>query len=162
MNEKNLIKLASFYVSDWHLTTMLVPYVNRNLTEGTQIINILEEDLVKNIETLIEKLNFKDKEKILDLNWKKIKPLNKEKIEKIVDDNIGKANVSFIVVGTEKYIENANNLIYKTIENCETNNKIKVINCFNVTRLKGKINGVLGNYDKLLNTSGEREIQEIY
>ena len=29
--ESNFIKLCSFYVSDWHLVTMLLPYINKKI-----------------------------------------------------------------------------------------------------------------------------------
>ena len=31
VQDNNLTKLCSFYVSDWHLVTMLLPYINQKI-----------------------------------------------------------------------------------------------------------------------------------
>lgn len=50
---ENIEKLCSFYASEWHLTTMLLPYINRELEKNTKIITILEKDIEENIKTLV-------------------------------------------------------------------------------------------------------------
>ncbi|MDO5557146.1 MAG: hypothetical protein Q4G05_02755 [Clostridia bacterium] len=162
MNEKNLIKLAAFYVSDWHLTTMLLPYINKNLKEEVKVITILENDLYENIDTLVGKLNFEDKEKILDINWKKNIPLNYEKICSILEKRKNYQKICIIINGNEKYIENANILLNKIIDKEIIDGEIKIVNCFDVTRLVGKLDSVLDKHDKILNTSGEKEITDVY
>ena len=52
----NIEKLCSFYVSDWHLVTMLLPYINKEINENANIITILENNIEENIKTLIKKL----------------------------------------------------------------------------------------------------------
>ena len=69
VQKNNLTKLCSFYVSDWHLVTMLLPYINQKINEQAKIATILEKDIRENVETLVEKLNLKNREKILNLNW---------------------------------------------------------------------------------------------
>ena len=32
--KKNIFKLCSFYVSDWHIVTMLLPYINSQINEN--------------------------------------------------------------------------------------------------------------------------------
>ena len=51
----NIEKLCSFYVSDWHLVTMLLPYINKEINENANIITILENNIEENIKTLIKK-----------------------------------------------------------------------------------------------------------
>ena len=65
--EKTIEKICSFYVSDWHLVTMLLPYINKEINEKANIITILEKDIEQNIKTLIDKLNLKNKQKILNV-----------------------------------------------------------------------------------------------
>ena len=36
-------RLCSFYVSEWHLVTMILPYINKELNEKAKIINITEK-----------------------------------------------------------------------------------------------------------------------
>lgn len=69
-SKNNIEKLCSFYVSDWHLVTMLLPYINKQINEKANIITILEKGIEENIRTLIKKLNLKNEEKILNINWK--------------------------------------------------------------------------------------------
>ena len=69
MNDKNkkFMKLCSFYVSDWHLVTMLLPYINKQINEETKIATIIENDIKNNVEVLVKKLNLKNQEKILKI-----------------------------------------------------------------------------------------------
>ena len=79
--KNNIEKLCSFYVSDWHLVTMLLPYINKQINEKANIITILENDIEENIKTLIKRLNLKNEEKILNLNWKKTNGIKYSEIE---------------------------------------------------------------------------------
>ena len=77
-------KVCGFYVSSVHLVTMLLPYLNKKIEEQIEIIPFLEFDLRKNVETILSKivLNEKNKEQILDINWKNTK------IQKITNINV--------------------------------------------------------------------------
>ena len=79
--KNNVEKMCSFYVSDWHLVTMLLPYINKQINEKANIITILENDIEENIKILIKKLNLKNEEKILNLNWKKANGIKYSEIE---------------------------------------------------------------------------------
>ena len=65
VQNKKVEKLCSFYVSDWHLATMILPYINSKIEKNVKIIPVLENDLKENIKILVEKLNLKNKDKIL-------------------------------------------------------------------------------------------------
>ena len=52
-------------ISDWHLVTMLLPYINKKINEEIEIATILENDLDEKITKLVERLNLNNKEKIL-------------------------------------------------------------------------------------------------
>ena len=80
--KNNIEKICSFYVSDWHLVTMLLPYINKQINEKANIITILENDIEENIKTLIKRLNLKNEEKILNLNWKKTNGIKYSEIER--------------------------------------------------------------------------------
>ena len=49
---KKIEKLCSFYVSNWHLVTMLLPYINKKIEKNTKIITILENNIEENIKKL--------------------------------------------------------------------------------------------------------------
>lgn len=147
----NLKKDCSFYVSDFHLLAMILPYINKELNEGKKVVTILEQDLQKEMETLISKMNLKEetKNKIMNINWNKTK--------EVLNDI--ESNTDIIVVGDKKYIDNANEKIRTNINDL---NNTKIINCYEVFEFNNNIDEILNYHDKILNTSGEKEINEIF
>ena len=68
--ENNKIeKICCFYVSDFHLEMILVPYINAHINEN--IVIITENDFNETVGILVSKMNLKkeNKEKILNLGW---------------------------------------------------------------------------------------------
>ena len=53
-------RLCSFYVSDWHFATMLLPYLNCKIEKNAGVITILENNMEENIKILVKKLNLKN------------------------------------------------------------------------------------------------------
>ena len=153
--EKTLIKLCSFYVSDWHLVTMLLPYINQKINEQAKIATILEKDIKENVDTLVEKLNLKNKEKILNLNWNKNEKIKIEKAEE-------NQEIIILINGSEEYIQKQNRKLSKYFQTHTIKNNIKIINCYEITEFNGSITEILDEHDKVLNTSGEKEITEVF
>ncbi|MGN1326969.1 MAG: hypothetical protein ACI4VQ_02630 [Clostridia bacterium] len=158
-NNENIKKVCSFYVSDWHLVTMLLPHINEKINEKVKIATILEYNTADKMETLLEKLRIKNKEKILDIDW------NKKEIDNNIIKEILKGEnspIEIIINGDMEYIEKANNLLEKYIEetNEVQNKKITIINCYNVNEYKDSIKQILDKHQKVLNTSGEKEKDE--
>lgn len=115
VNEK-VEKICSFYVSDWHLVTMLLPYINKKIEEKSKITTILEKDIESNIETLVEKLNLKKSEKILEINWKKQEVKKYSKLAQILSKQID-YNVTeniILVNGTKEYIDKGDLMSHNT------------------------------------------------
>lgn len=158
----NLEKLCSFYVSDWHLATMLLPYINRQIDKNTNIITLLENNIEENIETLVEKLDLKNREKILEIRWENINSKKYSDIEEILKKEVNEAKENIILVnGCKDYIEKNNENIEKWIQKTEAK-KIKIINFFEVTEFNHHIVEILNAHDRVLNTSGEREISDVF
>lgn len=157
VQENSLTKLCSFYVSDWHFITMLLPYVNKKINERAKIATILEKDMQENVEMLVKKLNLKNKEKILNINWNKIKEINKsiETIEKAQE-------LIVLVNGSKEFIEKQNRKLIRYIESKNIKQSIKIVNCYEVIEFNGNIQEILDAHDKILNTSGEKEITEVF
>ena len=177
-------KLCSFYVSNWHLVTMLLPYINEKIEKNTKIITILENNIEENIKKLLERLNLKNKEKILKINWKNFNSQKYEEVSKYLSEQ--NKNIENIIIkeknkNSKNVINNSKNsegviiLVNGTKENIEVNNaniqkwlkkakinKAKIINFFEVTEFNNKISEILDNHDKVFNTSGEREISEVF
>lgn len=157
VQENSLTKLCSFYVSDWHFITMLLPYINKKINEQSKIATILEKDIKQNVETLVEKLNLKNKEKILSLNWR-----NKEQIRSKINKLEKNQELIILVNGSKEFIENQNKKLTRYFETHLIKNNIKIINCYEVMEFNGNIQDILDKHDKILNTSGEKEITEVF
>ena len=162
VENKKIEKLCSFYVSDWHLTTMILPYINSKIEEKANIIPVLENNLEKNIKILVEKLNLKNKEKILSINWKNTNSIKYENIKnKLNKETNNKTENIILVNGSKDYIEKNNSNIEKWLEKSSISN-IKIINFFEVTDFNSNIVEILNNHNRVFNTSGEKEISEVF
>lgn len=179
---KKIEKLCSFYVSNWHLVTMLLPYINEKIEKNTKIITILENNIEENIKKLLERLNLKNEEKILKINWKNFNSqkyeevseylseqnknlkniiINDKNSKNVITNNKKAKDVIILVNGSKENIEMNNQNIQKWLKK-EKINKAKIINFFEVTEFNNKISEILDNHDKVFNTSGEREISEVF
>lgn len=126
-------KSCCFYVSDFHLEMILMPYINERIEEKITILT--ERDLTGTVETLMSKINFakENKEKILKLGWD-----GKENIEE---------NSNIIIIGSKEYIKNKN-------EDISNKKAISVLDCYNFEDEKENINNIIEQYNKTLNTLG--------
>ena len=52
----NIKKLCGFCINEWHLTTMVLPYISKEINNNYKIITILEKGIEENIKLLIKKL----------------------------------------------------------------------------------------------------------
>lgn len=164
--KNNIEKLCGFYVSDWHLVTMLLPYINKQINEKANIITILENDIEENIRTLIKKLNLKNESKILNLNWKKCNGINYSKFQnKMINLEVEESKNVIFISGGKSYIDLTNKNFDKFIkQNKEKVEKmeIKIINCYEVGEFNMNIQEILKIHNKILNTSGEKDISEVF
>ena len=94
---KNLKSICSFYASEWHLVTMLLPNLDQKINKGVKVTTILEKDLTKEMETLLTKLHLEDKKEIINIGWQKS---NLEDIKQLVQNND-----CIIINGTKEFIE---------------------------------------------------------
>lgn len=135
--ENKIEKLCCFYVSDFHLEMILLPYINNKLDEN--IIIKTEKDLRDTVETLVSKMNLNDenKEKILSLGW------NVKEYKKIEN----KSNI--IIIGNQKYIDDMNGQIKK-----DEIKDVTIVDCYNFEDTKDEMETIISNYSKSLNTTG--------
>ena len=164
--KNNIERLCSFYVSDWHLVTMLLPYINKQINDKANVVTLLEKDIEENIKILVKKLNLKNEKKILDIDWKKTNGIKyaefKEKMKKIKKEDV--LNVIFIN-GNKSYIDIANKNIEKFLKDNLKKYKevnLKIIDCYEVTEFNVNMQEILHSHDKILNTSGEKEICDVF
>lgn len=136
--DKKIKKACSFYVSDFHLEMILLPYINEKIDKNENISILTEKNLKNTIEVLISKTNLKEenKERILSLGWNGEKNLKE------------KSNI--IIIGTEKYIKEKNEEIKNT-------NPSSIIDCYDFEEVKDKMNNIINEYEMSLNTSGNNK-----
>ena len=164
--KNNIERLCSFYVSDWHLVTMLLPYINKQINEKANVVTLLENDIEENIKTLVKKLNLKNEKQILDIDWKKTNGIKysefKNKMKEIKKEEV--LNLIFIN-GNKNYIDMTNKNIEKFLKDNLKKYKevnIKIIDCYEVSEFNVNMQEILHSHDKILNTSGEKEICEVF
>ena len=141
VENQDIEKICSFYVSDFHLEMILVPYLNNKLENKENVKIITEKNLQDSLEILISKMNMPEdkKQKILNLGWNK-------------DDNLLKNKSNLIVIGSEKYIEEKN----REIEKMNIPN-LTVIDCYDFEEIKDNINNIKSRYNNNLNTLGSNK-----
>lgn len=167
MEKSNSIKkVCGFYVSSVHLVTMLLPYLNKQIEEQIEVIPFLEFDLRKNVETILSKivLNEKNKEQILDINWKNTKVQKFTNIESTIKGKLKNEKEAIILVsGSKKYIKIVNEMIERYFNKYRNNKKyITVINCFEVEEFDDDIRDILYEHEYIINTSGINKIEDVF
>ena len=163
MNLKKIKKICSFSVSKWHLVTMLAPYLSKEVENKQQICTYFETDMQDIIEEFLSKLtlNPQDKQELEYLNWHSNKECKYIQINELLN-SIQEQKIIFIVSGTKNYIEKVNMNINKVVRKNKIKKEITIINCYEVMQFNNNIKQILDTHDKILNTSGEREIGEIF
>ena len=140
VENKRLEKLCCFYVSEFHLEMILLPYINKSLDENKKIFIVSEINLEKSLGILMSKINLKEnrKNEILNLNWKN------NSIRNIENNSV------IIIVGKSKFIKNIN-------EQLKIENSV-IVDCYNFEEIQDKSTEILNGYEKNLNTSGIQDI----
>ena len=150
-------KLCAFYASDYHFEMVSLPYIDKKMEKKNEIVILTENNLEGTMKKFLSKINLKDdkKENILGLNWKNQDVEKFQKIEKDLKDN---KNIIVFIKGKEKYI----NKINEDIENLKVeNSNMKIINCYDIDEVNDRLDEIMERYDKVLNTTGEKEIQKL-
>lgn len=144
----NAEKICSLYVNNMHLIVMLIPYIEKELEKGNKIVTILEDDLRKEMGTLINKVNLsKSKKKGLkNINWDKTR-LSGRQITNVKGDIV-------LVKGSDDFIKETNKYI--------GNNVKKVINCYELEMFENNSREILEQHTKILNTLGEKKISDMF
>ena len=139
IENKKIKKICNFYVSDFHLEMILLPYLNEKIQENEPINIISEKNLNQSINELISKVNLDKnmKNNILNLKW------NSSDIKNIQN------NSNVILVGTKDFIEQKTNRVMDMdIEN------LKIIDCYNLQEVEKEIPKIVSTHDKNLNSLG--------
>lgn len=150
-------KICAFYASDYHFEIMSLPYIDKKMENKEKIIILTENNLEGTMKTFLAKMNFQEnkKKKILKLDWKNN---DIEKMETIKTGMKEQKNMTIFIKGKENYIRKRN----QEIEKYRTKtSKIKIIDCYSVEEVGENLDEVMDQYDKILRTTGEKEIEKI-
>ena len=143
LEEKKVKNICNFYVREYHLEIMLLPYISKKIDNEENITIITEIDLESTLNVVIERINLeKDKkEKIKKIGW------NIQNIENII------SNTNVILIGSKKFInEKVFELKERQVENLE------IIACYNYNEVKNDMKEIVSKYDGMLNTLGINKI----
>ena len=166
--ENSKLKICSFYVSDWHLTAMLLPFIEEKTEKGEIINTILEKNITYNMKEILSriKISNRTKEQILKIDWKNKSLIKYGEIRKFMEKvTRNQKTVTILVEGNKDRIDYINKNIDKWMQKQERKLKrkeIKIINCYEVTEFNNNLQEILDKHDKILNTSGIHEIEEMY
>ena len=162
VGERCMKKLCNFYVSDLHLSVMLLPYISKQINEDVEITTIFEKLKKENIEIILDKLNVKNKNEILNINWFNSNQDTYEKIENTIEKSIKEnKKVTIIIGGNQNYVVNNNENIVKYLEEKYDMSNVKIIDCYNVEELNTDMKLIANKYDGILNTSGETPTKDL-
>ena len=154
-NQDTKEKTCVFFASDYHFEMISLPYINKSIENNVDVIILTENDLEKTVKVLLSKIILKDeiKNKLLEIDWKNNNDFNKLKI---IKTNIEEEKETVIFVkGKENYLKNINKNLEKWINK---NNKIKVIDCYDIEEIQDRTIDIMNNYNIILNTVGKKEI----
>ena len=145
VEDKEIEKICSFYISEYHLEMILLPFINDKIENNKKVIIETEYNLEETLKRVLERTNLKqeNKNKILSLGW------NSKEKNKLED----KSNI--IVIGNKEYIKNANNEIIKNnLKN------ITVVDCYKFEELGNDVTKIQNSYVCNLNTNGIKNINK--
>ncbi len=148
--EKNCL----FFASDYHFEMISLPYINKSIKENKEVVVISENNLENTINKLLLRVNLQEEErnKILKINWNNN---DFDKFKEIKEANKERKNTIVFIKGKENYIKNVN----KNIENwINENNKIEIIDCYDINEVEENIGEITKKYNNVLITSGMKKL----
>ena len=162
VGQQNIKRLCNFYVSNIHLSVMLLPYLSKQIDEDVEITTIFEDLKKQDIEDLLNKLNVKNKNEILSMNWFNSNRDDYDNILSAIKEGIkDNKKTTIIIGGNKKYISENNKRIQDILNNQKINSDIKIIDCYNIYETEKEMREIIQKYDGIINTSGEIKVTEI-
>lgn len=154
-------KICNFYANEVHLGVTIIPFVANAIKENNKICTLLNKNMNSEVESIISKINIDNnlKNKILNINWKKSNS-NEKDIKEYVENEIkNSSNIYVIINGDKKEIEEKNKYVEDIKRETKNKNKnINIVNCFQIDNTEVN-EGLLENYEKILNSSGCKYIK---
>lgn len=159
MNESQITKekTCAFYASDYHFEIISLPYIEEQLEKNKQIIVLTENDLEESVKTVISKTNLREtkRKNIFSIDWNNDNLSKFKKIKKDIEDQ---KDIIIFIKGKENYIKNVNRNIEKFVSNKDN---VKIVDCYDIEEVSQDIDSIMNKYEKVLSTTGEKEINKI-
>ncbi len=162
--ENQMKKVCGFYVNEMHFTTMILPYIRKEIEAKDEVITILQKDMKVNVEEVLSRMNLNEalQNEILNINWNKVNPIKYSKIKQMIEQTNGQAqNVTILINGNKEFIKIVNEYMEKIIQNGNIQNLVTVINFYDVTEFTN-VTEITNSHEYILNTSGIRKIEEVF
>lgn len=139
-------KICSFHVSDLHLFTIVLPYINEKIKEEKDIVIISQKDLSLEVKKYLKNVkSFKcEREKIISIGWRRVK-------EELFYENF--SNKIVVVIGNNNFVAEVNKILDTKI------NIYEILNCYSIEN-GNQIADIIQKYDILLNTEGKFRIEK--
>lgn len=166
MKENMLLrKICSIHANNLHFATVIFPFINKELENGTTIKTILENDVEENIEKILENigLNSNVKEKIRNIDWKGTNINKIRKNFKLLEEEIkNKKRIDIIISGRNVFIQKVNQAIDLWVKNNidkldKLGTQLNIINCYSFEENKDSDN-IMDSHEYILRTVGLEEI----
>lgn len=169
MKEKCVIKRScSFYISDMHFATMLMPFIKKQVENKINVTTFLENNYSNNIELVLARMKLQEEQKkqILNINWKENKNNKYSNIDKLLKNNIlkGKENV-IIINGKKEYLEIINDMVRKFLDKNSKkyeDTTIFIMDFYEVGTFNENITEILNKHEFIFNTSGKHKIEDVF
>lgn len=138
---------CSFYASEAHLVTMLLPYMKQKMEERYEIKIFSEQDLTEVSKKIIDNILSKEEnESLRRLEWKDDRVRLNKSDKKVIT-----------IVGSEEYMNKIKNKINENL-----NPQDIVIDCFEYNKSEDEILEILRNHSKIVNTRGESAKDDLF
>ena len=159
-------KICSFYAGDCHFAAMILPYVIKMNKIQANIVTVLDNEINKYIDKLLENINIDEnlKNSIKKIGWNSLNIKEKE-LKKYFNEKLQRNKENIFIIKMQ-----SNDLLYKKLEQIiqeqsqnilRDNIKIDLINCYNIENLKS-VDNIISGYEYVLNTSGIHEIKKVF
>lgn len=158
--ENQVKKVCGFHVNDWHLTTMILPYVCNEIQKNNDMIILLQNSIKQNIEEILSKMNLNKtlEKQIKEINWTKANSIKYSKIKQILQQMNGQvSNVNILISGDKTFMEQVNQSIEKVMQNTNMKSTITIIDCYDMTQFEN-VSKIKKHYEFILNTSGIQKV----
>lgn len=120
--EKEFLRICSFYVSDWHLTAMLFPYIEDAKERNEHLHTILQKNISYNMKEILTRVKISDRKKdeLIKIGWENKNIMKYSEIKKYMERAVKEGEkITLIIEGQKDRIEYINKNIDKWIKKSE-------------------------------------------